>query len=233
VIAMSERLAITLGRLKRGGKTFEIIIDPKQAFAYLETGAVDIDDILTAPDVYADAQSGEHAKEADLKQVFGSTDVSVIARRILEDGEVQLSAEQRAQIRERIHRRVIDSIMRRGVDPRTGNPHPAARIEAALEEVKFRIRESVPVEKNVADAIDAIRAVLPIKVEVRTFEVTCAPHHAGRVLAIAGKIGEIKNQEWGAKGSLTITLEVPAGMRDELYSKLNDATGADIEITTK
>lgn len=227
---MSERLAITLARLKRDGITFEVIIDPQKAFEFLETGSVDIEDILTAPDVFTDAQSGEHAKEADLVRVFGTSDAHKVARSILEDGEVQLSAEQRATIKQRLERRVIDAIARRGVDPRTDNPHPTARIESALEEVKFRIRESVPLEKNVADAIDAIRSVLPIKVAVKTFVVTVAPQHAGKVLGIAGSIGSVKNQEWGAQGSLTLTLEIPAGMRDELYTKLNDATSGDIDI---
>ena len=227
---MGERLAITLARLKRDGTTFEVIVDPQKAFDYLETGTVDIEDILTAPDVYTDAQSGEHAKESDLLRVFKTTDAQDVARRILEDGEVQLSAEQRALIKERMERKVIDAIARRGVDPRTDNPHPTARIEAALEEVKFRIRESVPVEKNVADAIDAIRSVLPIKVSVKTFTITMAPQHSGKVLGIAGRLGDIKNQEWGAQGSLTLTLEIPAGMRDELYTKLNDATSGDIDI---
>jgi ribosome maturation protein SDO1 len=227
---MGERLAITLARLKRDGTVFEVIIDPQKAFEFLETGSVDIEDILTAPDVYTDAQSGEHAKESDLIRSFGTTAPHEIARTILEDGEVQLSAEQRAAIKERLERRVLDAIARRGVDPRTDNPHPRARIESALEEVKFRIRESVPIEKNVADAIDAIRAVLPIKVALKTFDVTVAPHHSGKVLGIAGRLGDIKHQEWGAQGSLTITLEIPAGMRDELYTKLNDATSGDIDI---
>lgn len=227
---MSERLAITLGRLKREGITFEIIIDPQKAFEFIETGQADIEDILTAPDVFADAQNGEHAKESDLKRIFQTTDAHKIARVILDEGEVQLSAEQRALIRERMQRRLIDSIVRRGVDPRSGNPHPRTRIEAALEEAKFRIRESASLEKNVTEAIDAIRSVLPISVSTKTFTITVAPQYSGRVIGIAGQIGTIKNQEWGAQGSLTLTLEIPAGMRDELYTKLNDATGATIDI---
>ena len=227
---MSERLVITVARLKREGLTFEVIIDPQKAFEFLESGDVDIEDILTAPDVFSDAQSGEHAKEADLKKVFATTEPLEIARRILDDGEVQLSAEQRSFIRERMHKRVLDSIVRRGVDPRTGNPHPRTRIEAALEETKFRIRESAPLERNVADAIDAIRTVLPISVATKTFTITVAPQHSGRIIGLAGQLGDVKNQEWGAQGSLTITLEVPAGMRDELYTKLNDATSGDAQI---
>lgn len=227
---MSERLAITLARLKRDGCAFEVIIDPQKAFEFLETGSVDIEEILTAPDVFCDAQNGELAKEADLMRVFNTTDVHKVVRRILDEGEVQLSAEQRATIRERIERKVIDAIARRGIDPRTDNPHPTARIESALDEVKFRIRETVPIEKNVAEAIDAIRSVLPIKVALKTFTIACAPQHVGKVLGVAGRIGEVKHQEWGAQGSLTLTLEIPAGMRDELYTKLNDATSGDIDI---
>lgn len=226
-----ERLHITVARLKKSGSVFEVIIDPKKAFEYLQDeDSMDIAGILTAPDVYSDAQNGKRAAESELKKVFGTADEDAVARTILEDGEVQLSAEQRAQIRERKHRRVIDAIARRAIDPRSGSPHPPVRIEAALEEAKFRIRESDSVEKNVHAAIDAIRAILPIRIETKSYRIVAAPQHAGRVLSQISSLGEIKNQDWGAQGSLTITIDVPAGLRDELYRVLNEVTRGDIDI---
>lgn len=226
-----ERLRITVARLKKGGSVFEVIIDPKLAFEYLQDeDSMDVSEILTAPDVYSDAQNGKRAAGGELKKAFGTDDEDEVARTILEEGEVQLSAEQRAQIRERKHRRVIDSIARRAVDPRSGSPHPPARIEAALDEARFRIRESDSVEKNVHAAIDSIRAILPLRIETKTYRIVAAPQHAGRVLSALASLGEIKGQEWGAQGSLTLTIDVPAGLRDELYRLLNEVTRGDIDI---
>ena len=49
------------------------------------------------------------------------------------------------------------------VDPKTKTPHPVMRIEAAMEELKFRVDGDVPAERQVQDFIRKLPDVLPIK----------------------------------------------------------------------
>ena len=88
-----------------------------------------------------------------MEKVFGTTDVLEVASQILLKGHVQLTAEQRRQMQEDKRKQVIAKIAREGINPQNGLPHPAMRIENAMNEAKVKV-----------DALDcqAQRQVKPI-----------------------------------------------------------------------
>jgi rRNA metabolism SBDS family protein len=78
-------------------------------------------------------------KPAYRAKVFSTTDFDTIARRIIEKGEIHLTAEQRRQMIDEKRRQVITFISRNSVNPQTGHPHPPQRIEMAMEEARINI----------------------------------------------------------------------------------------------
>ncbi len=230
-----------VARFKKGKKVFEVLVDPYGAenvrgrrgknaeSGTEEIGEIsEISEILAVEEIFEDASKGERAKEDDLRAVFGTTDVREIALRILKEGEIQLTTEQRRRITEEKRRAVIDRISRICVNPQTNTPHPPTRIEIALKEAKFHIDAMKSIDSLVKDAINALKPILPIKVHTNEIAVKIPAAYTGRIYEIKRNY-EIIKEEWQPDGSFIAILRVPAGMKDELFALLNEITRGEVE----
>jgi ribosome maturation protein SDO1 len=228
-----ERLHINLARLRIGGKDFEIIVDPDKAFRFKEGEDIDIKDIVSAQSVFYDANKGMVITNVDLKNYFHTEDMLEAAKRILKEGELQLSVQQRQQIRDEKMRRVVDIISTNAVDPRSERPHPPQRIINALEEVKFKIMEKETVEENVQRAIKLMRPSLPLKFEVFSYDVVCAPQYIAHVQRVMRTLGKVKSESYQNDGSLRAVFEFPAGTLDNVVQQLNSVTHGSVVLTKR
>ena len=219
-----ERLAINVARLKRHGMTFEVIIDPEKALSHIREGTPDLSEVLTAPHIYTDANKGMRASEEDLERCFATHETDTIIQRILKEGEIQLTAQQRQQIRERLERQVVATIARNAIDPHSKRPHPPQRIEHALSEAKYHVRENESVEANVQRAITQIRSILPLRLELAEFTIIAEPRYSGAIMHAAQQAGTIKGQSYGNDGSFRVTVELPAGLQEEFIGQINAIT---------
>ena len=61
--------------------------------------------------------------------------------------------------------KVIATITREAINPQTKLPHPARRIEIAMEEAKVRIDPFKSVDEQVNTTLKAIRTKIPIRFE--------------------------------------------------------------------
>ena len=228
-----ERLHINLARLRIEGKDFEIIVDPEKAFRHKEGEKIDIREILSAPNIYYDANKGMAISTVDLKNYFHTEDVMEAALKILKEGDLQLSVQQRQKLRDEKLKRVIDIISANAVDPKTMRPHPPQRITNALEEVKFKILEKESVEENVKRAIGLMRPSLPLKFEVFEYDVVCSPQHIAHVQRIMRMLGNVKSETYQNDGNLRAVFEFPAGMLDTVVQKLNAATQGSVSLSKR
>ncbi|MBD3208897.1 ribosome assembly factor SBDS [Candidatus Woesearchaeota archaeon] len=219
-----ERAQFNLARLRRAGGNYEVVIDPDKAIAYREGRSVDLDEVLQAQQVFFDAKKGEHASEDRMQEVFGTVEPLVVAKTILEKGEIQLTAEHRAKVREEKLKRVVQLIAKNACDPKSKLPHPPTRIRNAMDEAKVRIDEFKKPEDQVNDIIKALRPILPISVESRRVAVHVPATHAGRMYGALQSFGTITQEAWQNDGSWKGTLELPAGMVQELIDKVNSMT---------
>lgn len=214
---------MSLARLKKGTDVFEIVIDPEKAVA-ARHGKADIRDAVRMPKIFSDAKKGMLASEERMKALFGTADPWEVAKKIIVDGDIQVTAEYREQLREQKRRQIVDFIRRNGVDPRTHAPHPATRIEAAMVEAKVRVDEFKPAEAQVQEILKELRAILPIKFEIKDIELTIPAQYASKAYSTVKMFGKILNESWQSDGSWKGTLEIPGGMEQELYDKLNAIT---------
>lgn len=223
---MSEE-TINRARLKRGADVFEVVIDPEMAVG-VRRGTADIRDALRVPKIFSDAKKGMLASEARMQALFGTSDPYEVAKRIVFDGEIQLTAEYRHRLLEQKRRQVVEFIRRNGVDPKTHAPHPAQRIEAAMVEAKVRIDEFKPAEQQVQDVIKALRPILPIRFETKNVELIIPAQYASRAYSVLKQLGRVLNESWQDDGSWKGVLEIPGGMEQELYDKLNAITRGEL-----
>lgn len=217
-----------IARYKHGKRNFEVLVDPEKADLIRSGTEVGIEDALVVEEIFEEASKGEKATESNLMTVFSTTDVQEIAKRIIKEGEVQLTAEQRRKKVEEKKRMVIDRISRISINPQTNTPHPPQRIEIAMKEAKVHIDPFKPVDELVSATVKAIRPIIPIKIEEVQIAIKIPAAYSGRVYEIK-KNYEVTKEEWEGDGSFVALLRVPAGMRDELFSFLNGITKGEVQ----
>jgi len=218
-----------IARLQHSGKKFEILIDPYKALEFKRGKSIDMSEILAYPAIYKDARSTETVPESDLQSVFGTKDVFKIAERIIKEGEVQLTTEQRREMVGSKKNQIANIISKRGINPQTNSPHPPQRILTAMEKAGVKIDPFLDAEAQIERVLKEIKTIIPISFQRVTIQVKISPQFSGRVYSILKSYGNIKNEQWLNDGSLQVNLQVLAGMQEEFFQKLASLTHGQFE----
>ncbi len=218
-----------VARYEHKGHRFEILVDPN-AIDDIKSGKIDnVVDYLVIDEIFKDARKGDRAGEETIKEVFGTTDVNEIAKRIIRDGQVQLTTEQRRKMLEEKKKRIIMEIARNAINPQTGAPHPPKRIELALEEAKVHIDPLKSVEEQVPLVLKALRPIIPIRFEKVKIAVKVSGEMYGKIYGEVSKMGVILKEEWQSDGSWIGLIEIPAGMQGDFLDMLNKKTHGNVQ----
>src|SRR3990172_2655718 len=127
-----------IARLTKSGEKFEVLVDPEKALELKAGKDVNLEDLLASPEIYEDSKKGLRAPSEKLNKFFGTNDLETIARKIIKDGEVQLTTEQRKHMLDEKTKAIASIISRRGINPQTNTPHPQDRIMRAMEQARIR-----------------------------------------------------------------------------------------------
>ncbi len=228
-----EKFQLTIVRLKKGGNTYEIVVDPDQAILFREQKISDIDLVVKSYDVFADAQKGLHALASTFEPNFGTQNTGDIIKVILVKGELHLTAEYKKTLRERKRQQICVHIQRNAVDPRTNLPHPLARIESAMEQAKVRIDEFESVQNQVKLVLPKLRELLPIRFEEVTLQVHIPAQHAAKAYGFLNQRTNLKRGDWKSDGSLLAICVIPGGIRldfiDDLQKLVHGCAEVDLQ----
>ncbi len=218
-----------IARLESHGSSFEILVDPDLALDLKKGKEVDLSEVLASEEIFKDSAKGDRASPEHIKEVFGTEDTFEAAKIIIQKGTLQLTTEQRKKILEDRRRQVISIIARNAINPQTKLPHPPARIERAMEEARVRVDISKPAEEQVPEVLKVLRPLIPIKFEKKDVAVKIPAHYAGMAVSVVKSYGDVKKEEWQGDGSWICMLEVPAGIVEEFFDKVNQITHGDVE----
>ncbi|OKY78463.1 MAG: Ribosome maturation protein Sdo1 [Candidatus Methanohalarchaeum thermophilum] len=220
-------------RYKSHGTRFEVLVDPDLALDLRNGEEVDMGDLLAINEVFKDSSKGDRASDEMMEKVFDTTDVKAITRQIIKEGDIQLTSEQRDRIQEQKRKKVINTIARNAVNPQQNDaPHPPQRIERAMDEAGIRIDPFEEVSKQVEEALDAIRPIIPIKFKEKKFAVKLPPEYAGSGYGKIQEFGEVIDEEWQNDGSWVGVVKAPGGARTELKSLVAELTEGNGEVKT-
>ena len=218
-----------IAKLKIQGHEFEILVDCSNAIAFREGGSMDMHEVLAAMRVFSDAKKGLEASETAMKQIFGTSDASDVAKQIISKGEIQLTQEYRESLRAEKRKQIVAIIHRNGVDPKTHLPHPPQRIENAFDEAKFHVDEFKPVQEQVQEAMKKLRLILPIKFETKEIAIKISPEYAPKCYSIVKMFGTMLKEEWTQTGYWIAVVEIPGGMESDFYDRLNKVCHGNVE----
>ncbi len=219
-----EKVKLNVARMKSSGETFEVVVDPDKAMLFRKGGISDIGDVLQSEHIFDDAKKGLLTAESRLQDVFGTKDAAAVAKRIILEGDIQLTEEYRNSLREEKRRKIIDLIHRNAIDPTNGHPIPATRIENAIAEAKARIDETRSAEDQIQDILHKLKPIMPIKFDTKRIEVRIPQRYAKHAFGILKRYGTVSRNEWSHDGAVRFLIEIPAGMQDEFYDTLNKET---------
>jgi ribosome maturation protein SDO1 len=217
-----------IARFEHSGIRFEILVDPDLAMELRKGKSVSMNDLVALDSVFKDAKKGESQSDAAIQKVFGTTEFEKVAKQIILRGEVQLTTDQRRRILEEKRKELVNYIARNTINPQTKTPHPVPRIETALAEARFTVDIFKSTEEQVPHAIDSIRKLIPISMEKLRVAVKIPALYSGKANVILHKYG-MQKEEWQSDGSLIAVLELPSGMKQDLFEELNHLAHGQIE----
>lgn len=221
-----------IARYKKDDYEFEILVDCDKAIEFRE-GKGELDDVIATDQIFRDAKKAEEASEENVRKVFGTEDVREIISRIIKEGEIQLTKEHRNKLREEKRKRIIDIIKTNSINPQNNLPHPAERIERAIEEAKVHINEFKSAEAQVEEVVRALRIILPIRFEIKQIEIRIPANYASQSYGILKEYGNLMKDTWQEDGSLLAIIELPAGLQSEFEDKINKLTKGSVEIRVR
>jgi len=220
-------------RAKFKGNRFELIVNPELALKY-KMGILEesftLDDILEVDEVFQNASKGERAPDEILEHCFETTEFNIIAEKILEKGELNLTAEQRQVFFEKKRKKIVTLISKMCINPKTKTPHPPVRIENAMKEAKVMINPVHSAEDQLKEIIGELRKVLPISMETVKLIVKIPPEFTGKAYGEIKRKGQIKKDEWQKDGSWITVVDVVAGIQGEFIEAIQGLTKGRAEI---
>jgi ribosome maturation protein SDO1 len=205
------------------GENFEILVDADLAYEYITGKRSDPLSVLESDEIFRDANKGERQNQEKLKKAFNTTDLAKIVDTILKKGNVPITTEQRNRLMEEKRKQIINIIARNAIDPRTNAPHPAQRIENAMNEARIVIDPFKNPSEQIEPILKKLTLILPIKFANVSIEVTIPADSANRCYNLLKQYG-LKSEKWLGDGSLDATLEFPAGLQTEFFDRLNGLT---------
>ncbi|KAI4123041.1 MAG: hypothetical protein LQ347_006296, partial [Umbilicaria vellea] len=141
---------VSLVRLKKGGKRFEIACYKNKTLEYRSGTETDLDNVLQIPSVFLNVSKGQTASSADLAKAFGAkTPLNTIILEILNKGELQVGEKERHAQLDRVHHEVIDIVAGKLVDPVSKRVYTIGMIEKALEKLSSQgAQAQAPTQKE-------------------------------------------------------------------------------------
>ena len=219
-----------IARLESGGHRFEILIDPNEAQAFKDGDKIDWEDSIAVDGIWADSAKGERSPENILDDFFESSDLIDIYKKILTEGTIQLTSEQKKEMVDNKKKQILSHIAANAMNPQTGGAHPPQRIENAIVEAKYSIDPVKSVERQVEEIIRKIRPLIPISFEKVKAAVKIPAVYVGKCYGQLSGLGTIENEEYQNDGSWVGIVKMSAASHSELENLLGSTTKGTAEI---
>lgn len=209
----------TTAKISRGGKHFEVLVDIDEAIK-VKQGKGNINAAVVTNAIFHNLKAGDKANIADMTKEFGTSDIFAVAEKIIKSGEILLPEKYVKGEQDKKYKQVVDFISKNAVDG-NGRPYTPTRILKALEEAHVNIQNK-SIESQIPEIIDALRKIIPIKLEMKKVKITLPAQFSGKGY---GMIKEyIEKEEWLSNGDLSAICSIPSGLLMDFYDKLNSVT---------
>jgi len=208
-------------RLNIGKSHFETMVDLDAAMKMKKGQSVDISEVIKDTTIWNDLKKGMRAGKNEIENAFGTTELNQVVEKIVKKGEIEVTQEFRDEAIEQKRKQIIDFLTKNAVDVRTNRPFTPDMIESSLKQAGAKI-DKQPIERQIKSIIEALKKIIPIKIETKKIKVLIPAVHTGKAYGVIQEYKESEN--WLGNGNLEIILNIPVGIQTEFYDKLNNIT---------
>ncbi|MGC8568550.1 MAG: ribosome assembly factor SBDS [Nitrososphaeria archaeon] len=208
----------------KGSEKFEIVVYADAAFDYRQNKIKDLDKVLVIDEVFTDSSKGQRAPRDKLKKAFGTDNIREIEKEILEKGELPLTTEQRRKLIEDKKKQIVAIISKSYVDPKTNLPHPAIRIEKAMEMAGVSIDPVKSAEEQAKLVVEKIRPYIALKTGSVTLSFRIPAKYVYQVIKVLKEFGEVKQESWESDGSLSGLIVIPIATQAAFLDRIASIT---------
>jgi ribosome maturation protein SDO1 len=228
-----------ISKFQSHGNSYEILLDYDKYKLYLDNKISNILDILITPEVFKNIRfakktnnkmlmqerdgSAERYDRETLKKIFNTTDISLIAKKILLDGEIQYTTEQRKEFLDKKKKKIINIIASQSIDPRLKIPYTTERIKNVLEQSKIKINVNERAQDQISRIINELKPIIPISVEQIEVEFKIPIKYSTRAKNELLKYTTIKQENW-TQTEWVCKVIFYAGLKNTIYDLLNSIT---------
>ena len=215
---------LTVVKYSFEGEKFEILVKPDQALDYKLGKIKDVGSVLVSEEIYQNSGEGTRASSEKLQKAFKTEDPLVIAEKILQKGDLNLTTDQRRKMTTEKRKQIITFIAKTFVDPRSHLPHPPLRIEQAMSDARVSVDPFKSAEEQVKDIVESLRSIIPLKSENLLLEISVPAQYVAKSYSVLKSTGILKKEDWQPDGSLKAILEIPAAARPNVIDRLGAIT---------
>ena len=224
---------VTVVKFSFEGEKFEILVKPDLALDYKLGKKKDLSSILVSDEIYTDSSKGKRASTEKLLKAFKTDDATIIAEKILQKGDLNLTTDQRRKMIEQKRKQIVEFVAKTYVDPRSHLPHPPLRIEQAMKDAKVSVDPQKNVDEQVKDIVEKLRSIIPLKSENLDLEIIIPAQYAAKSYSVLKSAGTLKKEDWLTNGSLKAILEIPAAARPNVIDRLGSITKGTATVEVK
>jgi len=172
---------VSLVKLKKGGKRFEIACYPNKVLSWRNKVEKDLDEVLQIDRVFMNVSKGVMAKKEDLIKAFNTDDEKQIIVQILEKGELQVSEKERQIQLESLFKDVATVVAEKCVNPETNRPLTVGLVERAMKDIHYNLHPTRSAKQQALEVIKALKAVIPIERAQMRLRLVMAPADSKKV----------------------------------------------------
>lgn len=203
----------------------EILVNAKTAFDYKYKKNKDCTNIFVSDDIYSDSKKGIRFPIGKLETIFKTKNLDTIKKIILENGELNLTTDQRHMMKEQRKKQIIEFISKTFIDPKSNLPHPPLRIEQAINDAKISIDPYKNIQDQIKNITDKIRLNLPLKPSSKMkLLITISNQYASRSYSVLKSMDKLIRCDYQTDGSLKAIVEIQAALKPVMIDKLNIIT---------
>ena len=192
---------VAVVRLKVHGRRYEVACYKNKVLSWREGAERDVDEVLQSRHVFTNVSKGVMASDEHLLTDFGTKEVAVIAKAILDRGEVQVSERERAHALESMAKDICALVADLCVNPETRRPYPVRMVEQGMRECHFSMQAHKSAKSQALALIKQLQTqrTMPIERAAMRILITCEQSE-GKALKkqLQPLLAAVEEEQWGS-----------------------------------
>jgi ribosome maturation protein SDO1 len=219
---------ISVIKLKRKGKRFEIAVFPNKVSSWRNGLEKDIDKVVQSHSIFVNVEQGMLAKQSEVLETLEVDDMEKALLVILEKGKMKIAEKERKIIISNLTKDIASIVASQCVNINTERPLTSSTVERAMKEIGYSVKLGKAAK---AQALTVIRELKKKNYPIARAKIRLVfyikPEHAEEMIKILPYIEKVDTSN---PEETAVIAQVEPGSIRQVAQKLAGVFGADIRI---